>query len=253
MILQNYGATIQRFARGADSIMTASTFPDRSPSPSPEVSFLNPSLDSCSTYITAPSHRTEDPVASLASRSTDETARLHLTTDTRLASPEAGASSDTESTSTIEHSAEKERLEECQQLFVKGLAAHTIVLSSLESPIYVSELKNLLYREVGIPEAFITLLHGGKRLEDPHTTTSHAIRHNPTLQGYVYSASEGDFRDELEEREIREFLFSGLSSSASTMDGASLGYYARKESTKQKLYTNYLKARTSFLRLPVAG
>jgi hypothetical protein len=149
IILDNYNVTIRRFARGADSIITASTI-ERPPSPSAILSFTLPSVESRSTYETAPASQPGIMLQSICSDSTYKTALPTLTYQGNTSKNEtavAGKSDDTDaqsmvtvrqtnddsgnkSTATLRSAAKRIIT---NLIFVKGPKAHTVVISDIDN------------------------------------------------------------------------------------------------------------------------
>ena len=225
--MRNYNTTIRQFARGADSIMTASTFPEAPPSPSPKISLLEPSIGigssnktahSRSTYETAPSHQRAETVIEILDDPTSD-AKSMKTIQAHWGPGSPG------------------------QLFVKGLQQHTIALQLPELPERAFDLKDILHHKTGTPPDFISLLKNGRLLNNDSLLVDAGITRDSTLQAYVNAKAmrEQSYLVELEEHEMRWMMSDMSNSTSSTLGELSLEAIYRKENSRQTLYTRYLR------------
>lgn len=147
-------------------------------------------------------------------------------------------------TKTVQPSLYLLSLGQCQQLFVKDLTKHTIVLSSIEIPELVAELKEQISFRTGVPKDTFTLVSNSVILRDG-SLSSYNIQHNSTLQARVHHFKDKEWLDHLEEADKRLLRGNHILDTTSfwTRDTASLGYYQRREHARQKFYTSYLRAK----------
>ena len=239
IVLKNYTATIRQFGRGADSIISVATFSERPPSPSPKISLLENSIGSDPSTRTVKLSQTGPGASSLDSSSTYQTAPAYQSTDTEMQMELfADPITNDRSTPTMKPPSHSWIPGQCPQVFVKGLGRTTIVLRPTMMPWDSSELKQMLQRITGTPFNDITLLKDGRILEDYS-----GYDNNCTLMANVKATKGTTYLEQLEQDELQKTLASVFDSRSNTLGDASLGSIQRREIAKQKLYTSYLRAR----------
>ncbi len=241
VVLRNYTATIRQFNRGPDSIMSASTFPEWSTSPSPKISLLETSIGSYPSTRIIRFQQVGSGASTLDSRSTYQTAPTYQSTDREMQIElSADPTTDERSTSTTKSPSSNSWIPgQCPQIFVKGLGRTTIVLRPTMMPWTPDGLKVILQRITAIPAVHINILKDGRILKDhePHG------ENNCTLMAYEKAGRALTHLEQLEEDELRKTLTSVFDPRSSTLGDLSLESLQRREMAKQKLYTSYLAAR----------
>ena len=241
VVLRNYTATMRDFNRGPDSIMTASTFPERPPSPSPKISLLECSIGSYPSTRTTNIQQVGPGTSTLDSRSTYQTAPTYQSTgrETQIELSADPTTNERSMSTTKSPTSDSWIPGQCPQIFVKGLGRTTIVLRPTMIPWTPDELKRMLQDITSIPEEDITILKDGRILKG-------FVEHdenNCTLMANVKAARAMTHLEQLEEDELRKTLTSVFDPRSSTLGDVSLESLQRRETAKQKLYTSYLGAR----------
>ena len=168
IVLQNYTATIRQIGRGADSIISVITFSERPPSPSPKISLLGTSIGSDPSTGTIKFSQMGPGSSSLDSRSTYQTAPAYRSTDTEMQmEPSTDPMADDRSTPTMKPPSNSWIPGQCPQIFVKGLGRTTIVLRlpmCLSRCLVQVKLPNLSVFHVLIRLTFLSLILKNRRL-----------------------------------------------------------------------------------------
>jgi hypothetical protein len=270
IILDNYNVTIRRFARGADSIITASTI-ERPPSPSAIVSFTLPSVGSRSTYETAQASQPGTVLQSICSASTYETALSTLVFQENIAqngTAVAKKSDDTDSRSMVTVRATHDGSSNkstatlrsatnriaINQIFVKGPEAHTTVISDIDNSWQVSHVLYMLKQRTGVPYDRISISFNGRILKPCESIAECQILTNSTLHANINAWGEREWYDKLWEADSWRSSIMDSSSSAPLADSSSyrgkrsLRWYGRKEEATRESYIDVLKKSSLFWR-----
>ena len=241
VVLRNYNTTLRHFNRGPDSIMTASTLPERPTTPSPNISLLESSSGSYHSVRITNSHQVGPDTSTLDSRSSYQTAPAYQSTSREMQIEQsADPTTDERSTSMTKSPSSSSWIPgQCPQIFVKGLGRTTIVLRPPMIPWTPEEVKLMLQRVTAIPEGEITVLKDGRTLKD----FAEYSENNCTLMANVKAARVKTHLEQLEEDELRKTLTSFFDPRSSTLGDLSLESLRRREVAKQKVYASYLATR----------